>query len=160
MFRLIFISTALALMNVIFFSQAFSASDSSEDSNEVTRMNVNIENARLLSSEGRHSEAIEYLLNDIEEDDTNADVYNMLGFSYRKIDQNKIAMMYYKKALTIDPEHRGAHEYIGELYLKLADIDSAHKHLHRLNTLCFFGCEEFDELKEAIENYKNNYSNN
>ena len=31
-------------------------------------------------------------------------------------------MMYYKKALTIDPEHRGAHEYIGELYLKLADI--------------------------------------
>ena len=58
MFRLIFISTALALMNVIFFSQAFSASDSSEDSNEVTRMNVNIENARLLSSEGRHSEEI------------------------------------------------------------------------------------------------------
>ena len=134
MFRLIFISTALALMNVIFFSQAFSASDSSEDSNEVTRMNVNIENARLLSSESRHSEAIEYLLKEIDEDDTNADVYNMLGYSYRKIDQNKIAMMYYKKALTIDPEHRGAHEYIGELYLKLADIDSAHKHLHRLDT--------------------------
>ena len=61
MFRLIFISIALALMNVIFFSQVFSADDSSEDSNEVTRMNVNIENARLLSSDGRHNEAIEYL---------------------------------------------------------------------------------------------------
>ena len=32
---------------------------------------------------------------------------------------NDKAFVYYEKALSLDPRHKGAHEYIGELYLKL-----------------------------------------
>ena len=55
----------------------------------------------------------------------------------------------------MDPRHRGAHEYIGELYLKLNQLDKAKYHLSKLDSICFFGCEEYDELKEALKNFLN-----
>ena len=54
----------------------------------------------------------------------------------------------------MDPSHKDAHEYIGELYLRMDDLANAEKHLKRLDQLCFFGCEQFDELKAAIAAYK------
>ena len=63
---------------------------------------------------------------------------------------NDKAFVYYEKALSLDPPHKEAHEYIGELYLKLKQPEKAKEHLAKLDSICFFGCEEFDELKEAI----------
>ena len=54
----------------------------------------------------------------------------------------------------MDPSHKDAHEYIGELYLRMDDLANAEKHLERLDQLCSFGCEQFDELKAAIAAYK------
>ena len=48
------------------------------------------------------------------------------------------------------------HEYIGELYLKLKQPEKAKEHLAKLDSICFFGCKEFDELKEAIQGYEKN----
>ena len=48
-----------------------------------------------------------------------ADVYNLLGFSLRKSGDPKTAYSFYKKALDFDPEHKGALEYLGELYVCL-----------------------------------------
>jgi Flp pilus assembly protein TadD len=81
----------------------------------------------------------------------NADAWNLLAYSERKTDKLDDAMVHYMKALSIDPKHRDAHEYIGELYLRLGDLEGAKKHLKRLDDICTFGCEQFDELKEAIE---------
>jgi hypothetical protein len=56
--------------------------------------------------------------------------------------------------LQIDPQHRGANEYLGELYLQIGQLDKAEERLEVLDKECFFGCEEFDELKEAIADYR------
>ena len=34
--------------------------------------------------------------------------------------------------------------------------EKAKEHLAKLDSICFFGCEEFDELKEAIQGYEKN----
>ena len=80
-----------------------------------------------------------------------ADVYNLLGFANRKLGRLDVAMVNYKKALGLDRNHRGANEYIGELYLQKGDLPSAKKHLAVLDRVCTFGCEEYYDLKKAVQ---------
>jgi protein involved in temperature-dependent protein secretion len=56
--------------------------------------------------------------------------------------------------LGIDPSHKDAHEYLGELYLRMGDLAKAEKQLKQLGNLCSFGCDQLDELKSAIAAYK------
>jgi tetratricopeptide (TPR) repeat protein len=81
----------------------------------------------------------------------NADVYSLMGFALRKTGDRAQSMTYYRKALEADPSHKGALEYQGELYVELGQIDKAKENLARLGRLCWFGCEEQRDLKEAIE---------
>ena len=64
------------------------------------------------------------------------------------------AFEHYGIALELEPKHRGANEYLGELYLETGQLEKAEQRLKVLDQACFFGCEEYDELKEAIEAYK------
>ena len=84
----------------------------------------------------------------------NADAWNYIGFSHRKLKKFGPAMTAYRKALAIDPDHRGANEYLGELYLQTGDLAKAKERLKKLNDICFFGCEEYDDLKAAVKAYK------
>ena len=83
-----------------------------------------------------------------------ADLLNLLGYSQRKMMRFDDALANYQKALQIEPKHRGANEYLGELYLQLGQLDKALERLKVLDDRCFFGCKEFDELEEAIEIYR------
>ncbi len=83
----------------------------------------------------------------------NADAWNYIGFSHRKLKKFDQAMSAYQKALAIDPDHRGANEYLGELYLQTGDLAKAKERLKKLDDVCTFGCEEFDDLKAAIKAY-------
>jgi tetratricopeptide (TPR) repeat protein len=83
-----------------------------------------------------------------------ADVLNLLGYSHRKLGMLDKAMAYYTAALKENPKHRGAHEYIGELYLMMGNLAKAEEHLAKLDGLCFFGCAEYTDLKNAIAAYK------
>lgn len=83
-----------------------------------------------------------------------ADVYNLLGFSLRKTGDYKNALTYYKKALDYDPDHKGAHEYLGELYVETNDMAKARQHLAILVKLCPQGCEEREDLEKAIAEKK------
>jgi tetratricopeptide (TPR) repeat protein len=80
----------------------------------------------------------------------------MLGYSYRKLGTFDKSMEHYQKALKIDSSHRSAHEYLGELYLDMNQPANAEKQLQELKRACpFFGrCEEYDDLKEAIEKHR------
>jgi Flp pilus assembly protein TadD len=89
-----------------------------------------------------------------QKDPKDADVLNLLGYSHRKLGVLDKAMTYYTAALKENPKHRGAHEYIGELYLMMDNLAKAEEHLKTLDKLCFFGCEEYTDLKKAIETYK------
>jgi Flp pilus assembly protein TadD len=80
-----------------------------------------------------------------------ADVYNLLGFSLRNQGDTGTAQTWYQKALEFDPDHKGALEYQGELYVKLGDMANARANLAKLVKLCPQGCEERADLEEAIK---------
>jgi tetratricopeptide (TPR) repeat protein len=94
----------------------------------------------------------------LKETPTDADMLNLLAYSQRKLQRFDEALVNYQKALDIEPEHRGANEYLGELYLQLGQLDKAQERLQVLDEACFFGCDEFDELEEAIEVYRSQNS--
>jgi Flp pilus assembly protein TadD len=79
-----------------------------------------------------------------------ADVYNLLGFSLRKTGDYAKALTFYKKALDFDADHKGAHEYLGELYVETGKLPLAKQHLAILERLCPQGCEEREDLEKAI----------
>jgi tetratricopeptide (TPR) repeat protein len=87
---------------------------------------------------------------------TDASAENWLGFAYRKTGQLEPAFVHYNKALRLDPNHRGAHEYIGEAYLMAGKLDKAEEHLKVLGRLCWVSCEELEDLKAAVVAYKKN----
>jgi Flp pilus assembly protein TadD len=89
-------------------------------------------------------------LRDMAEDTTNADVYNLLGFTLRKTGDFKTSLTYYTKALELKPDHKAAHEYLGELYLQTGDAAKAKEQLAILTKLCAAGCEEREDLEKAI----------
>ena len=79
-----------------------------------------------------------------------ADVYNLLGYSLRRSGDTTTALTFYKKALEFDPDHRGALEYLGELYVQTGDLAKARENAARLAKLCPQGCEELEDLRQAI----------
>ena len=83
-----------------------------------------------------------------------ADAWNYLAYATRKNGDPAKSIPMYEKALALDPRHLGAHEYIGEAYLALNDLPKAKEHLARLNKLCFFTCEEYRDLKRAVQAYE------
>jgi tetratricopeptide (TPR) repeat protein len=79
-----------------------------------------------------------------------ADVYNLIGFSLRKTGDYKQAYTFYRKALDFDPEHKGALEYLGELYVETGQLDKAKENVALLKKLCPGGCEELADLEKAV----------
>jgi Flp pilus assembly protein TadD len=86
----------------------------------------------------------------------NASYHNLYAYSIRKganPDMN-LVFKHYNEALRIDPQHRGAHEYIGEAYLMVGNVAKAKEHLSQLDKLCFFPCVEYTDLKKAIAEHE------
>ncbi len=87
-------------------------------------------------------------------DTRNADIQNYLGYAYRHTGQMDLAFKHYERALQLNPRHRGAHEYVGEAYLKVNDLAKAEAHLSALKTICLIPCEEYTDLEKAIAEYR------
>jgi tetratricopeptide (TPR) repeat protein len=87
-----------------------------------------------------------------------ADWNNLMGYSLRKANPPDYAAAerYYDDALRIDPRHKGALEYSGELYLITGRLPEAEQRLATLDKVCFFPCEEYTDLKKAVARYKAN----
>ena len=86
-------------------------------------------------------------------DPDNADLQNYLGYSYRNLKEYDAAFAHYKKAIELNPRHRGAHEYIGEAYLMVGDLAGAERHLAALKEICLLPCEELADLDKAVKAY-------
>lgn len=84
------------------------------------------------------------------------DVLNYMGFASRRLGRTDEALGYYREALRIDPDHRGANEYLGELYIQMGRIDDARRQLAKLDQLCAYGCAEREELARWIDLASNN----
>jgi len=105
--------------------------------------------ARALIKAKNYSAAITEL-KAVEAKSQHPDVYSLMGYALRKSGDQAQAMVYYNKALAMDPNHRGALEYQGELYIELGQLDKAQQNLNKLDRVCSFGCEEEADLKAAI----------
>jgi tetratricopeptide (TPR) repeat protein len=110
--------------------------------------------AEYLIKAERYEEAIPLLKNVVAKNGRDADAWNYLGFCSRKLGKNTEALEYYNKALAIDPKHKGAHEYLGELYIQTKEPAKAQEQLVILQGLCPGGCEEVEDLQQALNDYK------
>ena len=87
-------------------------------------------------------------------DTRNADIENYLGYAYRHTGQFALAFKHYQRALDLNPRHRGAHEYAGEAYLIVNNLAKAEEHLAALEKICLIPCEEYEDLRKAIAEYR------
>ena len=87
-------------------------------------------------------------------DTRNADIENYLGFAYRNSGDLPSAFRHYERALVLSPRHRGAHEYVGEAYLMAGNLAKAEEHLAKLREICLVPCEEYDDLRTKVEEYR------
>lgn len=93
----------------------------------------------------------------LSEDPRNADVHSLMGFYHRKRTTPDLALAFehYNTALQIDPNHKGANEYIGETYLTVHKPAEAERHLAKLANICGNKtCEEYADLAKALATYK------
>jgi len=123
--------------------------DTNSESSTLSQMVIAIE-------DGHYQEAIDTLLIIVEGDPKNAEALNQLGYANSRLQNYEKALNYYHQAIDINPEHAGAHAYLGKVYLELDDVKMAEYHLGRLDLICLFGCEPFYNLKEAISLYHSN----
>lgn len=106
--------------------------------------------AKALIEAARYDEALPVLIGLSEEQPGFADAWSLLGFAYRKTGDLEQSGLAYRRALGMDPYHRGALEYQGELFLMLGEIAKAEANLARLDAICASQCEELDELAAEI----------
>jgi tetratricopeptide (TPR) repeat protein len=111
-------------------------------------------NAVRLIHREKYAEAVPYLNRALQERPNSADVLNYLGYTHRMLGDYQGSLDFYTRALARDPDHKGVHEYLGELYLKMNRLADARAQLGELTRLCADGCDEKDALTKAIGDYQ------
>lgn len=114
------------------------------------------EKAEYLIKGDKCDEAMPILQKVVADNHRDADAWNYLGFCARKLGKKEEALGYYQKALALSPKHKGANEYLGELYLMMGDLPKAEQQLAVLKGICPNGCEELEDLEADIADFKAN----
>jgi len=113
-----------------------------------------LKEARELIENEQYETAFDILIVEITKNPNDADAHNLAGFAARNSGNLGDAATHYAIALQLDPEHKGALEYQGELYLLLKRPKKAKINLERLHQICGIDCEEYQDLLEALSNYQ------
>jgi tetratricopeptide (TPR) repeat protein len=83
--------------------------------------------------------------------DDNANVANLIGYSYRKLGDYRLSQTWYERALKTDPNHILTWQYYGLWQVEQGNRDQASYHLSRIAAICGTGCEEYQSLAAALE---------
>jgi len=83
--------------------------------------------------------------------DDNANVANLIGYSYRKLGDYRESQVWYERALKIDPNHVLTWNYYGLWQLEQGNREQALYHLTRIGAICGTDCEEYKSLAAALE---------
>jgi tetratricopeptide (TPR) repeat protein len=145
-------AAVLALLSAVPFTASGAPSDESDD--QALLADADYAAGRAALKAGDAAAALRFYQSALKRFPDAADVHNELGFTHRKLRQMDKAFEHYRRALAIKPEHRGAHEYIGEAYLMIDDLAGAERHLSALRALCLVPCEELKDLESAIAEFK------
>jgi tetratricopeptide (TPR) repeat protein len=83
-------------------------------------------------------------------DDTAA-VANLIGYSYRKLGDYKLAQAWYERALKDDPNHVKTWQYYGLWQLEQGNREQAEYHLNKIASLVGTNSPEYKSLAEALQ---------
>lgn len=126
-----------------------SSSGSASGSGQKNAAVATYADAQALVDQGKYRKALKVLQSMTKANPSDADAWNLMGYSSRKLKKYDDASVYYAKALKLDPKHLGALEYQGELFVETGSYDQARANLKRLKSLCGT-CEQYAELKTAL----------
>jgi Tfp pilus assembly protein PilF len=148
----VYVSSAYLTLSLIATKAAHAAGTESTPT-------TNAEDADFVVAKGsikekRWDSAITSLKSVVARDPKNADAHNLLGYSYRWKGMMDLSFKHYDEALKLEPNHKGANEYIGVAYLKVNKPEKAKEHLAKLEKICGKSCEEYEDLSKAIAAYK------
>ena len=132
----------------------FAAGSSTSTTTGDSGADNNFDMAKTAIAQFKYDEAKSYLEKVLAATPDNADALNLMGFTERKLGDPTDSLTYYNKALAQNPNHLGANEYLGELYLEMKDVKKAEERLAVLQQACGGTCEEYQELKEKIDQFK------
>tara|TARA_B100000575_G_C23037638_1_gene597217 strand:- start:48 stop:602 length:555 start_codon:yes stop_codon:yes gene_type:complete len=160
-FQSMVIFSVTAIIAVVIFgfaTNAFAAGSSSGSNNSGKYKSYGISKemrkATALVNQEAFADALLLLKKEVAGDPDNADAWNLIGFSSRNLGDYVTSEEAYDKALAINPNHKGALEYKGELYLTLGNLAGAEELLARLRKSCSFNCSEVKDLNDAVVAYK------
>lgn len=139
----------------LFLSQTTFAAGT-DDSSDTSSYDGNYKLGLELVKKEKYKSAIgkfKSLINKKSDNYTQADIYNYLGYTHRKLKEYDAAETYYLKALKLDSDHIGALEYMGELYLETNRIEEAKKSLQKIKSVAGESSNEYLELSFLINNY-------
>jgi tetratricopeptide (TPR) repeat protein len=103
---------------------------------------------RLLAKQGEYEWALTVLA--AVQDKNNPDVLNYMGYSNRKAGRLDVAITYYEKALSINPDYVLAREYLGEGYVAAGKLELAKVQLKEIANRAGVKSEEYIDLAKAI----------
>ncbi|MEA2885276.1 MAG: hypothetical protein QOH32_4532 [Bradyrhizobium sp.] len=83
--------------------------------------------------------------------DDSAAVANLIGYSYRKLGDYKVAQAWYERALKADPNHVRTWQYYGLWQVEQGNREQAQYHLSRIAALTGTASEEYKSLADALE---------
>jgi tetratricopeptide (TPR) repeat protein len=110
------------------------------------------EYAYALAKQDRFQEALNVL--DLLENPNTPKALNYRGFVTRKLGRTDEGISYYLKSVALDPNYAQVREYLGEAYVIQGKLDLAKSQLATIKTICGTGCEEYEDLAQAIEDSK------
>tara|TARA_Y100000994_G_scaffold172319_1_gene142044 strand:- start:934 stop:1401 length:468 start_codon:yes stop_codon:yes gene_type:complete len=142
----------------LFFSKVVLANmqDPTPTTNDNSDILMDKKSIHKMIDDGEYEKARSNLKIFIENNSSDHEAYNLLGYVERQLQNYELAINFYKKALSIDSNFTGAHHYIAITYLEMDNLNSAKYHLDKLDLICLFGCEDFYDLKNKIAFYEAN----
>ena len=146
----IFKGFAVGLIALAMAAPAMAAGTSDGSSATAAPAEATYQQAKATVDAGKFDEALPMLVSLTKADAKNADAWNLLGFTYRKLGKLDDSSTAYLKVLTINPNHLGALEYQGELFITTGKIDLAKANLVKLQALCG-SCEEAEDLEKSLK---------
>ena len=162
--KILFGVSALVLAGLMFVAPAVEAAGSSGGGGSTFSKSSRSKRSAPVDSFYRQAEkrikaedwkgAVALLQKSLARNKKNADAENLIGYSYRKLGNYDRAFQHYARALQFNPNHLGAHEYVGEAYLTVQDLKRAKQHLGSLGKLCAYDCPEYRDLRKKVIAYE------
>lgn len=143
------IAIAVVGLLALFVTPVVAEGTSDSSSTEAATDDVYAEVKAMVDS-GNYVAALPILITLTKTEARNADAWNLLGFTLRMLGQIDDSATAYLSVLSINPNHLGALEYQGELFLATGQPDLAKANLARLQGLCG-SCAEYEDLAQAIQ---------